>query len=110
VFRVRERFEAVETPLKRTKKSRNARQKLFFSDTGALLHSLLDSSAVLRDARGLQMCRDFRANYELDFGPGFLVAACFALGLETPMLISRKPSPLRSISSNRMMPSPRPAC
>jgi hypothetical protein len=31
VLRVRDRFDAVETPLKRIKKSRNARKKLFFS-------------------------------------------------------------------------------
>jgi hypothetical protein len=65
----------------------------------------LDSSAAVRDARGLQFAE---LTQEFDLGSGFFVADCLVFGLETPMLIRRKPNPLRSISINRMAPSPRP--
>jgi hypothetical protein len=98
---VRERFEAVEIPLNRIKKSRNARQKLFFSDiglppAGCWIHQRRFS---MRAQIGL-----LKNLYEFGFGAGYFVAGCFAAGLETPMLISRKLKPLRSVSSNRMSP------
>jgi hypothetical protein len=55
------------------------------------------------------ICLCSRASYEFGFGAGFVAAACFAAGLETPMLISRKASPFRSSSSSRMCCLPVPS-
>ena len=86
VLRVRERLEAVETPLKSMKKSKKARQKPFRSAMPSPF------CPCLLDSRPNSMMRQV-------FVPA-LPDAAFLSGLDTPILISRNPSPLRSMSSS----------
>lgn len=88
---MRERFEAVETPLKRTSQSQNARSLLFLK--GSVIASHYTIYLIHRVNSGLRYYR-----CESGFGAGFEAAAGFFAGLETPKLIRKKRRPLRSES------------
>lgn len=110
VLRVRERFEAVEIPLKRTKKSRNARKKPFFAESISNRSGQAGQSAPLLDGkRGLPVavysraCSPKAGRHHLGLGIG--LPGVFLPGLEMPMLMRRNLRPLRSVSSMLMVSS-----